>query len=234
MSDFLEKFLVRVDKIIDMYVNPNKPYDSPKIVDTSLKTIKEVFSYEMNYLHNIIINIEKMTRDPKSIVSDSFVVVKNQFEQEFSNLGINASNLVVNINDKLDDFTNNILNGEIFNKIENSYVVQSLLSDMQSVIQNLNLSITNISQFLINEYSATNFKNEFHGEISNINNLSKNLNSNISILLTSATVFFGVSSFCVLTCTGIYCYKSYKEYKLNKKKFEVRNIDRVLNPLLNK
>jgi hypothetical protein len=42
-----------------------------------------------------------------------------------------------------------------------------------------------------------------------------------------------VSSLCVVACTGIYCYKSYKEYQLNKKKFEIGEVDYASKRLLN-
>ena len=43
IDTFLDKLSQQIDRITQMYVDPEKPYDSPKIIRVSLETIKQKF-----------------------------------------------------------------------------------------------------------------------------------------------------------------------------------------------
>jgi hypothetical protein len=79
-DESLNEFLERFDKMMQVYVNPEQPYGSPKIVTASLKTIKEFFISEVgNFTEFIQVNLRNL---------------KNEFKEETSNF--NSGSKIIN------------------------------------------------------------------------------------------------------------------------------------------
>ena len=210
IDTFLDKLSQQIDRITQMYVDPEKPYDSPKIIRVSLETIKQKFFHELSRAYEILVNIESITRKPSQIFDDLLNPTISQINsnlESFQNLTINASSLIDHTNNGLQDLLQSLMNGSFINNIDVSEISEKL----HSLIENLNSSITNSTQFIQNEYATRNLKEEFKKEIANANNLLETLNYYTPILMCAATVFLVISSVSVAACAASRCIEAWRK-----------------------
>ncbi len=231
IQEALDRLVLRLDDFLRIVT----PFS--KATDSFFASFKQYFFYESKAIYDILINIEKQTRNPEKLTDSIFeqtnkIQLFNTTEILISNINNDRKSIVDslrNTSSSISDVLQSISSGKAIGSI-GAEAVNSLVNNLPSINETIHTvnellnKSSNIAEQIAKGQFVENLKKNFEDEISSYNILAGNYNKlaitvdgYMPYVMISMIAFFAIGSFAMLGCCAAYSYKTYNDIKERKK-----------------